>query len=363
MTSSASRDDLLRMRLASQLLTPPGRARDVPGPPRDIAGAARHMLAVQGQDPAAAQWALGARVPGSVVRDVRESQGRGEVVRSWPMRGTIHLVPAEDIGWMQQLLTPRLLKDAVRRRAVLDLPLATLERMRQIAIDRLSGGARLTRAELIECFTENGIVMRTGWSYHAVWWLCQTGTLVFGPPVGTREAALVLVDEWIPEPRRLEGDDALAELAARCLVGHGPATPADLAWWTKLALGTARTAFALAAERDRAATFEVDGEAWWVAPDARDAVPPEPPEVLLLPAFDELFLGYRDRTLSADAAHVPLLMSSNGIAVPTVVVRGRAVGSWKLVDGEVVVSPFEGASPAPAGPLAEAAAGVQRFYA
>jgi hypothetical protein len=214
----ASRDDLLRMRLASQLLTPHGSSRT-------IAGVARHMLAVQGQDPVAALWALGVRLPGAVVGEVRESQRRGDVVRSWPMRGTIHLVPAEDIGWMQQLLNPRVLNDAVRRREMLDLPLETLERMRQIALDRLAGGGQLTRAELIECFTENGIVMRTGWSYHAVWCLCQTGTLVFGPPVGTREAALVLADEWIARPRRLEGDDALAELAARYLAGHGPATP------------------------------------------------------------------------------------------------------------------------------------------
>ncbi|MBZ4488485.1 winged helix DNA-binding domain-containing protein [Microbacterium sp. cx-55] len=359
MNAPASRDDLLRMRMASQLLA--ASAPEASGTPPDIAGVARHMLAVQGQDPVAASWALGVRAPGASVADVRAAQRRGEVVRSWPMRATVHLVPAEDIGWMQQLLTPRLLADAARRREQLGFPLDILERMRRIAIERLSGGTQLPRAELFAAFVEEGIEMRPGWSYHAVWWLCQTGTLVFGPPLGARDAALVLADEWITRPRQLEGDDALIELAARYLAGHGPATPADLAWWTKLTLGDARRAFARAAECGRAAVVEVDGAPWWVAPHALDAELPEPPDVLLLPAFDELLLGYRDRSLSADAAHTSLLMSSNGIAVPTVMLRGRAVGSWKLIDGEAVVTPFPGAPHPPASALAQAVAHAERF--
>jgi hypothetical protein len=90
---------------------------------------------------------------------------------------------------------------------------------------------------------------------------------------------------------------------------------------------------------------------------------PEAPEVLLLPGFDELLLGYRDRTLSADPRHTPLFASSNGIFAPTVMLHGRAVGTWKLTAGQVVVTPFADAEQPATAPLAEAAAAVERFYA
>lgn len=352
-----SATDLLRVRLRSQLLL-----AQPEGAIETVAGAARHMLAVQGQDPVAAQWALGIRAPGSHVADVFAAQERGEVVRSWPMRSTVHLVPAVDIGWMQELLTPRAANDAPRRREQLQLPLETVERMRGIAVERLTGGKQMTRAELIAAFEDDGIAMLTGWSYHCIWWLCQTGTLTFGPPLGAREAALVLLDEWVPTPTRLDGDEALAELGARYLVGHGPATPADLAWWTKLSLTSARKAFVLAAEAGRAESHDVDGVTWWTVPGALDLPPVAVPEVLLLPAFDELLLGYRDRSLSADTAHTRLLMTVNGIAQPTVMLDGRAVGTWKLAGGRVTVTPFDDVrQPAP-GPLADAVASVEEFY-
>ncbi len=349
--------DLLRVRLSSQLLTTPSD-----GDVGTVAEAARHMLAVQGQDPVAAQWALGIRAPGSHVSDVYAAQERGDVVRSWPMRSTVHLVPAEDIGWMQKLLTPRVAADAPRRREQLQLPLDTVERMREIAVERLTGGKRMTRAELIATFEDEGITMLTGWSYHCIWWLCQTGTLTFGPPVGPREAALVLLDEWVPTPIRLDGDEALAELGARYLAGHGPATPIDLAWWTKLSLSSARAALALARDAGRAESHDVDGATWWTAPGAFDRPREALPGVQLLPAFDELLLGYRDRSLSADAAHTRLLMTVNGIAQPTVMLDGRAVGTWKLASGRVAVSPFDDVRQPGPRPLADAVAAVEDFY-
>ncbi len=52
------------------------------------------MLAVQAQDYPAAQWAIGVRSPGTTLDEVQASVNAGDIVRSWPMRGTLHLVRA-----------------------------------------------------------------------------------------------------------------------------------------------------------------------------------------------------------------------------------------------------------------------------
>jgi hypothetical protein len=326
---SLSASDLLGLRLRSQLLAPPAdRAHAEAGPVERVAAVAAHMLALQAQDPVAGLWAVGARAPGVTRADVLSAYDDGRIIRSWPMRGTIHVVPAEDIGWLQGLTAARVLRGAERRREVLGLSLATLERMRELAVRALAGGRALTRRELLAVFEADGIVLETGWAYHAVWFLCQTGTLVFGPSAGPREWKLVLTDEWIPAPRRLDGDEALTELAARYLAGHGPASAQDLGWWTGLPLTVCRKAYALAADDGRATTVEADGAMWWLSPEVADVGPASLPDLQLLPAFDELLLGYRDRSLSLDAAHVGFFMSSNGIAVPIVTRAGRVVGKW-----------------------------------
>ena len=66
------------------------------------------MTATQAQDLQAALWAIGLRVPGAGLADVRAALEDGSVVRSWPMRGTLHLVAPEDLRWMLDLTAERL---------------------------------------------------------------------------------------------------------------------------------------------------------------------------------------------------------------------------------------------------------------
>jgi hypothetical protein len=87
-----SRKVMGRLRLASQGLVGSGLG--------SIAGAVRWMTAMQAQDFQAALWAVGVRVPGVGVSGVRAALDDGSVVRSWPMRGTLHLVAPADLRWM-----------------------------------------------------------------------------------------------------------------------------------------------------------------------------------------------------------------------------------------------------------------------
>ncbi|MBN9612655.1 MAG: winged helix DNA-binding domain-containing protein [Actinobacteria bacterium] len=126
------------------------------GPAR-IRAVAEQLLALQGQDWHAVRWALGVRAPGTVDADVRAAFDNGSLVRSWPMRGTIHVLPAEDIGWIQNATKHKVLAGAARRREMLGLDEATLALMTDVTLGRLAGGNALSRDELGAAWTEAGV--------------------------------------------------------------------------------------------------------------------------------------------------------------------------------------------------------------
>ena len=121
-------------------------------------------------------------------------------------------------------------------------------------------------------------------------------------------------------------DEALAAIAERYFTGHGPATVADFAWWTGLSLGDARHALHLA--KPRLEEDRVDGQSIWLP---RDAAPPRPARAgtHLLPAYDELLVGYADRSAAVGGEHERLVSVRWGVLKPTVVVGGQVVGTWQ----------------------------------
>ena len=363
MIPTVSAEDLLRLRVRALRIAGgdpaaergAGAAGDAPGgsgrePGAERIGAvASRMLAVQGQDWRSARWALGLRAPGTRVADVHAAFDSARIVRSWPMRGTIHVLAAEDIGWLQGATNHRVLAGAPKRRAALGITDATLERLVEVslaAIRAASGGAErgLDRDGLSTAWTEAGIEWRSNWRYHVIWWLCQNGLAVFGPVREGGEPLLVEAETWIGAPRRLAGDPALAELAARYAVARGPVRVRDLAWWSGLTTTEARRAIALASEAGRLAPVALAGATGraaelWADPEllgddlgapgaVRGAAPGD--RWRLLPAFDEHLLGYQDREAQLDPEHFDRIVPGrNGMFLATVVDRGRVVGTWR----------------------------------
>lgn len=343
MTDIITAGQLLHLRMRALGLGPAGvaTASEAAGAAR-IEAVAGHMLAVQGQDWRSSQFALGLRVPGTDAADVQAAFNAGRVVRSWPMRGTIHVVPASDIGWMQRATGHRVLAGAPKRREFLGMSDAVLEQLVDVSLQALTGlaaeGRGLDRDALSAIWTEAGIDWKSNWRYHIVWWLCQNGLAAFGPVHGG-EPLLVRADEWIRDPRALEGDEALAELAARYAAARGPVRERDLAWWTGLTVREARRAIQMASESGRVAPLRLDGASGaaaslWADPAALDELPlsfhESPAEWLLLPSFDEHLLGYTDREAQLDAAHFERIVPGrNGMFLATVVADGRVVGTWK----------------------------------
>jgi hypothetical protein len=310
------------LRLAAQRIAGPGFAT--------AAEAVRWMTAVQAQDHPGALVSVALRSSSRSRRDVEAALDAGEVVRSWPMRGTLHLVAAEDLRWMLALMAPRVVAGAATRRAQLDIDTTVIERARELAVGALAGGRRLSRDELLAVWDEAGVITAGQRGYHLLRHLAQEATLCLGP-VHAGQQQVVLVDEWIPHPRRLEREEALGEVAWRYFASHGPATVKDLRRWGHLLAADARAGLELA--RPRLASLEVDGVEHHMdprTPEVLDACRRQARGVFLLPGFDELILGYEDRRCVLATEHADRIVpGANGMFRPTVVSDGQVVGTWK----------------------------------
>ncbi len=318
------------------------------------------MLALQGQDLPGAKWSVGLRVPGSTLADVDAALARGEIIRSWPMRGTLHLVPAVDIGWMLQLTAARTLRSLAARYRELGLDDAAFGRARDIASGVLEGGRAATRAELFKAFEAAGITTTGQRGPHLIGQLHQTRHLCLGPMRGN-DQAVVLLEDWVPNPRTFDRDQALGEFVRRYFAGHGPATLRDFIWWTKLSVRDSAVGMAIA--REHLEEVVVDGTSYWMAP-----APPRRASrrVHALPGFDEFLLGYQDRSASLAAEHAPVIVpGNNGMFQSTIVVGGRVVGIWrrKKTPTGVTISPmpFEDMSKRQLSGFRAAAAAYGRF--
>jgi hypothetical protein len=327
------------LRLAAQRLAGPRE----PG----VAEAASWMGAMQAQHYTGLLTSAALRTEGGTREAVEAAMEAGDVVRSWPMRGTLHVVAAEDLPWMLELMTPRVIAASAKRRAQLGLDEASVERAREAAVEALSGGRRLDRAAMLEVWDKAGQATKGGPGYHLISLLSMTGTLCFGPPAASGEQALVLLEEWIPSPRRLPREEALAEIARRYFHGHGPATLEDFKRWTGLTAGDARAG--IAAAGDALESLEVDGVRYLMdpaTPERLGACRDEARGVHLLPGFDEFVLGYADRSASLAPEHFERIVpGGNGVFRPTVVAGGRIVGTWKHVGSgartRIEAEPFE----------------------
>ncbi|SCL71787.1 winged helix DNA-binding domain-containing protein [Micromonospora chersina] len=331
MTVRLTGAEALALRMTSLLLRPHPTAR-----PESVAEVVEWFGAMQAQDAASGLWSLGVRLPGRTQDDVRAALERREALRTWPMRGTVHLVPPRDARWMLAVTGVRVLAGATTRRAQLGLTEADADRAADVLGEALAGGGRLTRAECLATLRAAGLDIGGQRGYHLLWYASQRGVTCIAPHVGT-EQTFALLDEWAPDPRRPERDEALGVLAHRYVRGHGPVTRHDLARWTGLTVTDATRGIAVAG--DALAPVEVDGVPAVVDAALLDAPRAPVDDVHTLPGFDEYLLGYKDRTLMLDPAHANAVVpGNNGIFQATVVRGGRTVGIWKRTVGKRAVT-------------------------
>lgn len=329
-------------RLRAQLLAGPAA--------RTAEDAVARVLAVQGQDPRGFRLAVRARTDGVSAADVDAGlTDRRTLVVSWLNRGTLHLVTAEDLGWLHDLVAPPLVTGNARRLGQEGVSPGDADRGVAIVVEHLARGPR-TRTELRAVLDAAGVPTAGQALVHVLFAATLRHRVVRGPVRGG-EHAYALADDWLGPAEPLDRDAALGRLARRYLAGHGPADAGDLAVWAGLPLRDARAG--LAAIADETVTHP-DGV------DLADRAPaPDLPGPRLLGPFDPLLHGWRSRE-AVLGAHAPAIVLG-GIFRPFALVEGRAVGVWRLDGGRVRLRLLEGVGAAAVDALESDAAAVLRF--
>jgi len=293
---------------------------------------AERLLAVQGQDPRGARLAVRARTEGLSAADVdRALSEERSLLITWLNRGTLHLVRSEDYPWLHALTTPTHFASCGRRLQQEGIPEAAAERAMAIVAKTLGDEGPLSGKDLRARLEGAGVRTEGQAFIHLMFLAAARGILVRGPMLG-KQHAYVLVRDWLGEPRPVDREKAVAELARRYLVGHGPADDRDLARWAGLPLRDARAGLAAIAaeiEQREDGLLELKG-----APAAAPLPPPR-----LLGAFDPLLLGWTSREEVVGRHEV--LVTTNGIFRPFALVKGRAVARWGLAGGKVTVEHLE----------------------
>ena len=285
---------LAALRAGAQLLHRPERLAPVE--------LVRRLGAVQAQDVRAFPLALRARAEGLTAAAVAKAPG---LVRTWLMRSTLHLVPEEDAAWLRSLLAPR--GAAISRRRLGQLGFTEHDADRAVGLVREA--IPCTRSDVAAVLERHGLPCTGQAPVHLLFRAAAEGVLVLG-----------LDDRVLPAPAAGPAPaDPAVELARRHLASRAPARPEDLASWSGLPVGVARAAWR---ELD---VVELGG-GW--ALRGREPAPVRRDLVRLLPAFDELLLGWKGREHAVAPEHARDVLPGGGMLRATVTVGGRVAGTW-----------------------------------
>lgn len=319
--------DVARLRLAAQRISQP-----IETTPEGIV---THLGAVQAQDYAGALWAIGLRIAGATRAGVERAIAEGTIIRTWPMRGTLHFVPAADARWMLELMAPRIMKGWPGRNRQLGLDEAAFARSRSLVEGALKRAGVLSRRDVFAALEAGGEKTTGQRGIHILQRLCMECMLCHGPHA-EKQPTFVLFDNWVRSSRPLDRDDALRTIATRYFTSHGPASLRDFVWWTMLTVADARRALEMARpslERMVAGDVEL-----WMAAGLRDA-DANASRTHLLPGFDEYLLGYKDRSTALPARYAHRIVpGGNGVFLPTLVFDGQVRGTWRRKTGPASVT-------------------------
>ncbi|TYB38830.1 winged helix DNA-binding domain-containing protein [Actinomadura chibensis] len=331
---------------------------------------ARRLAGVQAQVASAAELAVAVRrttpEPGAVARALTDER---TLVKTWAMRGTLHVLPAEEAAaYLALCATARPWKKASWQKTFGATP-ADLEEIAAAATDALSGGAALTREELTTAVVDEtgsqhlAEVLGSGWGTllkPLAWW----GVLCYGPPQGTR-VTFTSPGRWLPGWTGIPSVEDAARTVVHAFVGaHGPATPDMFDNW--LMRKTSRKKDVkewFAAAQEGLSTVEVEGAQMYVLEEHRDELLATEPStsVRLLGAFDQYVLGAgTGATYLVPAERRKEVSRAAGWISPVVVYEGRVAGVWEAKDGDIAVTTFEDV---PAAPLKDEVARMRALLA
>ncbi len=315
------RSDLIRERLRSQALAPPGRT--------SAADVVAWMGAVQAQEYGPSRWGLAQRMAvgtedTALVRAVEE----GTILRTHVLRPTWHYVTRDDIRWMLELTAPHVRRTMASYLRQLGIDVPMLRRARSMFEKLLGGGRCLTRPELGERLARARLPLK-GTALALLVMDAELEGLICSGPYRGKKLTYGLVSERAPRAKSKPREDALGELARRFFQSHGPATVRDFMWWSGLPAADARRGL----DMHRAESFEIDDTKYWrlrdAAPGASGTAKARP--VYLLPIYDEYVVAYRDRHTVPFGGTTTSGMKWDGVTFQhSVIAGGQVAGTWRV---------------------------------
>lgn len=343
--SALSLRALNRTLLRRQLLD--ARA-DVP-----VADAVARLLAVQAQEPNWVFAALWSRVAGLARADVEAAVEARALVRGPLLRGTQHLVTADDYRWLRPTVAPVL--DRLSRAPYYRDQTGGIDPAELVALARdVLGDDLVPRRDLGAALAARWPGRRAAVLAAAVEALTPVvhgpATSAFGSWWSRRSIRVADAAAWLGAPMR---EPDLPALVHRYLAAFGPASVMDLQAFT----GLTRLRPVVEDLRDGLRTYRgPDGVELLDVVDGTLADEDAPAPVRLLGAFDNAVLGHRDRTRVLPEPFRTTVMPGYSMVHATVLVDGFVAATWTVDDGALAVHPL---APLPHGAeddvLAEAA--------
>jgi hypothetical protein len=281
------------------------------------------MGAMQAQDYLASLWAIALRTKNQTEADVESAIADKSIIRSWPMRGTLHFVTPQDLRWMLKYLTARPIARAATQHKQEGLTSKDFAKSRKV-VEKIMTGHQLTRDEIYNALEINKVSCEGQRGMHIIVQLAQEGLICIAARRG-KQHTFALLDEWIPSSTMINKEEALYQLAKRYFTSHGPATIHDFTWWTGLSPEDAR--MACRSVESSVEKYEIENTTYWMS---KGSEAKESKGLHLLPAFDEFLVAYKDRSAAAETKDARLIqMTANGIFNPMIVCKGKVVGQWK----------------------------------
>ena len=339
--------DFPHLRMSNQRL---GRLADTPS------NLVREMCALQGQDYSGVLWSIGMRSEGATDASVESAFDDRRIVRTWAMRGTLHVVAAEDVRWILALLSPKIVRSAASRHRQLELDEPTFTRSFNVMERSLRDGAALTRDEMRTALEEEGISTAGQRLSHILQRAALEQFVCFGSRRG-KQHTFVMLDEWIHRSTTHDRHDALRDLALRYFSTRGPANLQDFRWWSGLAARDARDAVEAATPE---LTCEiVDEDSYWMPKSPIDGAGPS---THVLPMFDEYILAYKDRDAVIPKQRMQEITGLNGMFRWTIVRDGRIIGTWnRWLRKDAVAIEFDFFQPATEGTTDDVVEAARRY--
>lgn len=301
------------------------------GTPYSIGQSIARMGAIQAQDLAMAKWAIGIRSSHSL-SEVEQAFNKGELLRTHLLRPTWHIVYRDDIRWMIRLTGPKILSSMRSRHKQLEITPSFLHKTNSILEKALQEHPQLSRDQINNLFLKKGIVLNDNRAAHIL--MCaELSELICSGESIDNETTYALFDKRVSNSLILSHEEALARLAEIYFTTRGPATLADFSWWSGLSSKQAKQG--LQSIQDQLGKYSFnDWEYWFIPSKTKDYS-----ITLLLPAYDEFILSYKDRSQLLNPTQSKTVISENGLFRPVILSGGKVIGIWKraIKKGNVVI--------------------------